>query len=115
MKPVISLIVVLVVGIAGACSTYKPREEGFGKMGYEETRLEDGSYMLSYYGSSLDNEEDVREKWNRRASELCGKRSYQADVKSKEWTYDGYTVIPPLIFKSKGASPLVEGKLSCKE
>ena len=97
-----------------ACSTYKAREEGFGKMGYEEKRLEDGSYMLSYYGSSFDDEEDVKEKWNKRAEELCGSAQYKAETKSKEWTYDGYTVLPPLVFKSRGASPLLEGKLMCK-
>lgn len=97
-----------------ACSTYKAREEGFGKMGYEEKRLDDGSYMLSYYGSSYDDEEDVKLKWNRRAAELCGGTHYNAETKSREWTYDGYTVLPPFIFKGKGASPLLEGKLMCK-
>jgi len=106
-------ILILVVAVGG-CSTYKPRDEGFGRMCYEEKRLADGTYILSYYGSSMDDEADVREKWDKRASELCGKDKYQADVLAKEWTYDGYTVLPPLIFKSRGASPLIEGKLACK-
>jgi len=114
MKIVLLLIFVTVVGTTGGCSTYKQRDEGLGKMGYEEIKLEDGTYKLSYYGSSLDDAEDVTEKWNKRASELCGKGKYQADVTTKEWAYDGYTIIPPLIIKSKGASPLVEGKLVCK-
>lgn len=114
MKIVVLFVISTFVVAAGGCSTYKPRDEGFGKMGYVEKKLEDGAYMLSYYGSSLDDENDVREKWNRRASELCGKGKYSADVASKEWTYDGYTILPPLLIKSKGASPLIEGKLVCK-
>jgi len=120
MKKIISIKIGLVsllagtiiVGISG-CSTYKPREEGFGKMGYEEQKLDDGTYVLSYYGSSMDDEEDVREKWNKRASELCGGTQYQAETSEKEWSYDGYTIIPPLLFKTKASSPLIEGKLSC--
>lgn len=114
MKIAALLIAISVITVSG-CSTYKPRDEGFGKMGYEETKLEDGTYSLSYYGSSLDDEEDVKKKWHKRAYELCGKSDYQSDVSTREWTYEGYTIIPPLIFKSKGASPLVEGKLTCKQ
>jgi len=113
MKTAILIFTLLVISIGG-CSTYKPRDEGFGKMGYEESKLEDGTYMLSYYGSSLDDEEDVKNKWNKRASELCGQEEFQSDVSTKEWTYDGYVLLVPLIFKTKGASPLVEGKLKCK-
>jgi len=102
----------IAVGISG-CSTYKPRADGFGKMGYEEQKLDDDTYILSYYGSSMDDEKDVREKWNKRASELCGGEKYQADTSEKEWSYDGYTIIPPLLLKTKASSPLIEGKLSC--
>lgn len=114
MKIAKSIMIVALVTALFACSSYKAREDGFGKMGYEEKKLEDGSYMLSYYGSSFDDEKDVREKWNRRAAELCGGSKYNAETKSKEWAYDGYTVLPPFFFKSKGASPLLEGKLVCK-
>lgn len=113
MKIFKSTVLIAFAIVLCACSTYKAREDGFGKMGYKEKRLDDGSYMLSYYGSSFDNEEDVREKWSRRATELCQGNQYKAEAESKEWTYDGYTVLPPLLFKSKGASPLMEGKLMC--
>lgn len=113
MKPAKSIMIVALGTALLSCSSYKAREDGFGKMGYEEKKLEDGSYILSYYGSSFDDEEDVREKWNRRAAELCGGTKFNAETKSKEWTYNGYTVLPPLFFKSKGASPLLEGKLMC--
>ena len=112
---VISLFLVIFTLVITGCSTYKQREEGFGKMGYEETKLEDGTYRLSYYGSTLDNEKDVKKKWNRRASELCGKNMYSSEVTTKEWTYDGYVIVLPLIIKTKGASPLVEGQLKCKQ
>ena len=114
MKIFKSIVIAVLVVTLHACSTYKAREEGFGKMGYEDKKLGDGIYMLSYYGSSFDDEEDVRKKWHRRAAELCGGDQYTAETKSKEWTYDGYTVLPPLFFKSKGASPVLEGKLICK-
>jgi len=114
MRIVILFLVAIILGAISGCSTYKPRSEGFGKMGYEETKLEDGTYKLSYYGSSSDSEEDVKKKWNKRASELCGKQEYTAEVTSKEWTYDNYTILPPLLFKTKGASPLIEEKLACK-
>lgn len=109
------LILLLLVMLIGGCSTYKARDAGFGKMGYEETQLEDGTYILSYYGSSFDDEDDVKKKWQKRAAELCGTGEFQSDISAKEWMYDGYVVVLPLIFKSKGASPLVEGKLKCKE
>jgi hypothetical protein len=114
MKTMLLLSAVSIAVIVGGCSAYKARDEGFGKMGYVEKKLEDGSFMLSYYGSSLDNEDDAKEKWNRRASELCGKRVYEAEIEAKEWAYDNYAIIPPIFVKSKGASPLIEGKLKCK-
>jgi hypothetical protein len=111
------VVVALLTLSVGGCSTYKPRNEGIGKMGYEETKLEDGTYELSYYGSSFDDEEDVKRKWEKRASELCDADKFQSDVTEKVWTYDGYIVLPPLVFISKGSasSPLVEGKLKCIE
>jgi hypothetical protein len=114
MKTMLLLSAVSIAVIVGGCSAYKARDEGFGKMGYVEKKLEDGSFMLSYYGSSLDNEDSVKEKWNRRASELCGKREYEAEIETNEWAYDNYAIIPPIFVKSKGASPLIEGKLKCK-
>lgn len=113
MKHAILVFTLLAIFIAG-CSTYKPRNEGFGKMGYEESKLKDGSYILSYYGSSLDDEDDVKNKWNKRASELCSKKEFHSDISTKEWTYDGYVLLVPLIFKTKSTSPLVEGRLKCK-
>jgi hypothetical protein len=109
------VVVALLALSVGGCSTYKFRNEGFGKMGYEETKLEDGTYQLSYYGSSYDDEEDAKRKWKKRASELCGSKKFQSDVSEKEWTYDGFAMLPPLILISKGASPLIEGKLKCTE
>jgi hypothetical protein len=109
------IVLALLTLSVGACSTYKPRNEGFGKMGYEETKLDDRTYMLSYYGSSNDDEADVQEKWNRRASELCGGDQFQSDVSSKAWSYDGFIVLPPLIVIGEGESPMVEGKLKCTE
>ena len=77
------LISSLFMFAASGCSTYKPREDGFGKMGYEEKKLDDGTYILSYYGSSMDDEDDVREKWNQRASKLCGGNNYQSKTSTK--------------------------------
>lgn len=114
MKTMMLLGALSIAVIVGGCSTYKARNEGFGKMGYVEKKLEDGSFMLSYYGSSLDDENDAKAKWNRRASELCGKKAYESETETKEWAYDNYTIIPPIFIKSKGASPLIEGKLRCK-
>jgi len=110
-----ALLLAIFAIFVGGCSTYKARDKGIGNMGYEEKKLEDGTYFLSYYGSSFDGEEDVREKWNRRAIELCGKGKFQSDVSTKEWTYDGYIVLPPLIFKTDAVSPLIEGKLACNK
>lgn len=114
MRYTLVAMTMLILFMSG-CSTYKPRNEGFGKMGYEEKRLEVGSYLLAYYGSSFDDKEDVKDKWEKRAAELCGAGSIQSDVSTKEWTYDGYVLLIPLIFKTKGASPMVEGKLECKD
>ena len=114
MKTMMLLSALSMVLVVGGCSTYKARDEGFGKMGYVEKKLEDGSFMLSYYGSSLDDEDAAKEKWNRRASELCDKREYIAETETKEWSYDNYAIIPPIFIKSKGASPLIEGRLKCK-
>ena len=114
MKTMMLLSALSTLLIVSGCSTYKARDEGFGKMGYMEKKLEDGSFMLSYYGSSLDDEDDAKEKWNRRASELCDKREYKAETETKEWSYDNYVIIPPIFIKSKGASPLIEGRLKCK-
>jgi hypothetical protein len=108
----LSFLAVALSLILGGCS-YKQRDTGFGKMGYTETKTKDGSYMLSYYGSAFDDEKDVQVKWNKRAKELCGHNNYKANLEKKEWSYDNYSILPPLLFKTKGASPLIEGKLMC--
>lgn len=107
------VVAVAVLFVLSACSTYKARDEGFGKMGCQEEKLKDGSYKLAYYGSAFDDEADVRGKWHKRAAELCGGKDFVASTKVGEWTYDGYTILPPLIFVSKDASPLLEGELVC--
>ena len=45
MKIAKSIMLVAVVTVLFSCSSYKAREDGFGKMGYEEKKLEDGSYL----------------------------------------------------------------------
>jgi len=115
MKNTILIFSILTLFISG-CTTYKQRSEGFGKMGYEETKLADGTYKLSYYGSMHDDEDDVKEKWKKRATELCGNDKFQSDVSTTEWEYNGFVILPPLLFITDSASsPLVEGTLRCKK
>lgn len=96
------------------CSTYKPRDQGLSKVGYQEHKLEDGSYQLSYYGASHQSRETVEELWHQRASTLCANRSYDASPQQGDWTFDSYIILPPLLFKNESNAPSLSGQLSCR-
>jgi hypothetical protein len=106
------LLIILLLFTVG-CSTYKARSEGVTKTGYEETRLEDGRYELTYYGASNDTHERLEKLWHKRATELCDGGRYEASTTKDNWVFDAYTVLPPLIFKNKAAAPSVVGMLTC--
>lgn len=101
--------------LLSGCATYKASESGLSKAGYEEHVQEDGSYQLSYYGTSFNEHDDLIELWHRRAAELCNGESYEASTQNDHWVSDGYTVLPPFIFKSKSAGPVIVGNLRCKQ
>ena len=113
MKLLSVATIIVLAAVATGCSTYKARDEGLFKIGYEEKKLDDSSYQLAYYGATSDKEEKVKELWHKRANELCGGSNYEASTNSDNWVFDSYTVLPPLIFKNKGAAPLVSGRLKC--
>jgi hypothetical protein len=110
-----ALALLMGVLIISGCSSYKPLEDGVFKVGYKETRLEDGGYLLTYYGSDHDNEEDVEKFWHRRARELCSPAEYEV-VKGHagEWKSDGYVLLPPIIVAAENANPVFSGEVHCK-
>jgi len=108
------LAMLFITTLVAGCSVYKARDEGLSRVGYEEQRLEDGSYQLTYYGATSDSHEDVEKLWHRRANELCQSEHYDASTEKDHWVFDAYTVLPPLVFKNKAAGPVIEGRLHCK-
>jgi len=109
---VISTVIFTMVSLVG-CATYKSSESGLSKVGYEEKRLDDGSYQLTYYGSGFSEHDELIALWFKRAGELCGGRQYESKTTNEHWVSDSYTVLPPFFFKSKAAAPSIEGKLRC--
>ena len=97
------------------CATYKASKHGLTKVGYEETQLADGSYKLTYYGSSNDKHEDIINLWHKRAAELCNGPRYDAEPKNEQWNFNSYVVLPPFFFKSPATAPAIVGKLRCVE
>ncbi|KPJ91425.1 MAG: hypothetical protein AMJ53_11700 [Gammaproteobacteria bacterium SG8_11] len=100
--------------LAGCASaTYKPRNEGLTRFGYEETKTAENEYSIDYYGAKSDSYEKLEELWRKRAEEVCKSHNYQA-ILAKE-AYDGKTflLIPPFIYYDKASWPLLKGKLSC--
>ncbi len=109
---ILTAVIISVTSLAG-CATYKSSESGFSKIGYEEKKLDDGSYQLTYYGSGFSKHDELIELWHKRAGELCGGRQYESETKNEHWFSDGYTVLPPFFFKSEASAPSIEGKLRC--
>jgi hypothetical protein len=110
-----ALILLMTVVIINGCSSYKPLEDGVFKVGYKETKLENGGYLLTYYGSDHDNEEDVEKFWHRRARELCSPAEYEV-VKGHagEWKSDGYVVLPPVLVAAENTNTTFSGEVHCK-
>jgi len=50
-------------------------------------------------------QKDVEKMWHRRATEHCASKKYQAETKKDNWVFNTYTILPPLFFKTKGATP----------
>lgn len=116
MKKLEKLLVLFFVSVLIAgCSTYKARDDGMFKVGYEEALLDDGSYQLTYYGSTSDSHERVEKLWRRRANELCRGEAYEASSEKSRWQFDAYTILFPLVILRKAAAPTVEGTLKCNE
>lgn len=113
MKRFFMIVGIAVISISFSGCSYKASKSGLSKVGYEEKRVSDRKYILTYYGSGFHDKEDVLALWHKRAKELCKERPYTSDVKSDEWTFDSYTVLPPLVAKSKAAAPRVKGELQC--
>ncbi len=91
--PVITLSIISLLSVG--CSTYKARNDGFSKIGYEENQLDDGSYQLTYYGATTDDHKNVEKLWHVRANELCNGGEYESSTKNENWVFDSYTVLPP--------------------
>lgn len=108
-------IILLTVILASACSSYKPLEDGVFKVGYQETKLVDGGYQLTYYGSDRDDEEDVKNFWHRRARELCYPATYETTkAHAGEWKSDGVVILPPVLVAAENANATYSGEVHCK-
>lgn len=110
-----ALALLICVVIVSGCSSYKAREDGVFKVGYEETKLEDGGYRLTYYGSDHDDKEDVKKFWHRRALELCSPAEHEVvNGHAGEWKSDGYVILPPILVAAENANSTFSGEVHCK-
>jgi len=110
-----ALVLLIYVVIASGCSSYKAREDGVFNVGYEEIKLEEGGYRLTYYGSDHDDEEEVKKLWHRRAQELCSPAEYEVvNDQAGEWKSDGYVVLPPILVAAENANATFNGEVHCK-
>ena len=81
MKFILVLFTVLTLS---ACSGVGYMKKDWAGQGYQERKIGNSTYQLSYTGSKSfagDVEEDwaqVKNYWNKRASELCRSSSYQS-------------------------------------
>jgi hypothetical protein len=108
------VILTCVAGVSG-CSSYKPRDDGFFNVGYEETALADGRYQLIYYGSDHDDAEDVKQLWHRRARELCAGAEYRAEhTLTGTWTSNGYVALPPVLVAADNVNLTYRGGVLCQ-
>jgi hypothetical protein len=108
------LTMVTLVFLAGCASaSFKSRDEGFTRFGYEEKKVSGYEYAIDYYGAKSDSYEKLEGLWRKRAEEICQTKNYQASF-AKE-TYQGKTflLVPPFVYYSKSGWPLLKGKLVC--
>ncbi len=105
------LATVLLAGCASA--TYKPRDEGITRFGYQQTRISENEYSIDYYGAKSDSYEKLEELWRVRAEEVCKSKDLQAEI-SRE-TYEGKTflLLPPFVYYDEAGWPLLKGRLRC--
>jgi uncharacterized protein YceK len=113
MKMVFILISIIVIISGCATASYKSREAGFTNYGYEENKIDENKYSISYYGAKSDSYEKLEEFWHMRAKEVCHSTNYQANVKRE--TYEGKTFIllPPFVYYDNSGWPLLKGELTC--
>jgi hypothetical protein len=110
-----ALVLLSCSAIMIGCSSYKPLKEGVFHVGYEETKLPDGGYLLTYYGSDHDDKDDVENYWHRRARDLCSGAEYD-DSNGQEgaWKSGGYVILPPVFVATENANPTYSGEVRCK-
>ncbi|WP_445359588.1 CC0125/CC1285 family lipoprotein [Microbulbifer sp. ANSA005] len=91
------ILIPLFVLVLPACSTpYQPY--GFGG-GYKEEKVSDGKYKLLFSGNGLTSNEQVKELWHRRASELCPNGYSQSNMNDEPFrgfsmVYTGGVLVP---------------------
>ncbi|OMH32672.1 hypothetical protein [Motiliproteus sp. MSK22-1] len=81
MKIILTLGAALILS---ACSSAQYMSKDWAGVGYQEQRIDNSTYQLSYTGSKsfAGNEEEawslIEEFWNKRATELCRSSVYQS-------------------------------------
>jgi hypothetical protein len=85
----IPVAITIALAIAG-CGTPYQKNSMLSRGGYEEEKIDENSYHLTYIGNGYTNQEQVNEMWLRRANELCNGTPKDAtpstSVKSTEMT-----------------------------
>ena len=102
------LIIFLSILILTGCSSTYGKYSWFSGDGYEEVRLGDGIYNLTYRGNGFTSNQQVLSLWNRRAKELCKGKPYTAKLKEG---FDGKTNVR---FSVAYTYPKIIGRLNCE-
>jgi len=89
--------------------SYQPKS---GLYGYEETKINNSTYDLNYYGA--EGEESSTQKfWHKRAAELCGKNKYlgKPDVMVREVCRNEISGTTP--YRACYNIPVYWGRVTC--
>lgn len=97
-----------------ASATYKARNKGFTRFGYEVKELDKNRFEIKFYGAKRDSHEKLKAFWMRRARELCGKRRYQSEIHQGSYLGKSLLILPPVIIFKEGPWPVVSGIATCR-
>ena len=107
LRTAIGAFVLLALGCA---TPYK----SYGSLGgYSDKDLGDGRYWVKFVGNGFTSPDQVRKHWNRRASELCGGRDFDADASNGIESHEQISTFGTVAYPETVRFPKVEGTIRC--
>lgn len=114
-----SIIILATLIILSGCSSAPYQQRNDGVYGYREFIVADHLYYLEYYDTHIWSVSDGKEKWKKKASELCPQGAYEVISYNERTAYlSNYNSLTfygsiPIVSNETLSSAVSEGFVKC--